>query len=272
MTEIYKPIISWLPDNMPGSTLAVVEVSNIGNVRRLPYVKWNSKNKGYSKMKAHQYVKSKNRGKQVRDSIDRIDKYHAYESVSIRGKTYSVHRLVAMAFIPNDDGKEHVNHINCVRDDNRVENLEWVSNAENVAHSWSSGARTVEAMMTIKPSDECVIARARMKGASLSDIASTYGVTSEAIRFRLSRILTKKQISALSKYDRLIARMPRFLNSGVGITETCYGYKLKKSGKIIGKFKTKEEAELFKMEFVKNEKNRIYSEILEPVANDHEAA
>ena len=46
-------------------------------------------------------------------------------------RNYSVHRLVALTFIPNPEGKSQVNHINEVKDDNRVDNLEWMDCVEN---------------------------------------------------------------------------------------------------------------------------------------------
>ena len=67
--------------------------------------------------------------------------WYAHLNLNINGITKScyVHRLVAEAFLPNEENKPDINHKNGVKSDNRVENLEWMTESENTIHAWKNG-------------------------------------------------------------------------------------------------------------------------------------
>ena len=58
---------------------------------------------------------------------------NGYKMTRLSGELFTVHRLVAQTFIPNPEDKPYVNHINCNKLDNNIENLEWVTQKENAA-------------------------------------------------------------------------------------------------------------------------------------------
>ena len=64
-----------------------------------------------------------------------------YNRILILGKSYYIHRLVAMHFIDNPKNKPQVNHIDGNSQNNIVSNLEWVDNSENQIHRFTLAGR-----------------------------------------------------------------------------------------------------------------------------------
>lgn len=76
----------------------------------------------------------------------KFDDNHGYNRVALtknnQKRKFFVHRLVAEAFIPNSENKPYIDHINTIRDDNRVDNLRWVTHSENILNELSNNKRS----------------------------------------------------------------------------------------------------------------------------------
>ncbi len=113
MQEIYKDIKGYE---------GLYQISNLGNIRSLDRQSWNGNS--YFTLK----------GKQLKPANNGHGYLWVYLSKDGKTKYNYIHRLVAEAFIENPENKPCVNHIDFDRQNNCVENLEWVTYTENETH------------------------------------------------------------------------------------------------------------------------------------------
>ena len=118
-------------------------------------------------------------------------------------KHFKLHRLVALAFVPNPHGYDQVDHIDGVKTHNGATNLQWISNTENARRARHLGLKPMQltekeihkaCRMIILGEDDKVIAKAChtypmiiyhiRKGHTHCDISKLYGIEEHRIRGR----------------------------------------------------------------------------------------
>jgi hypothetical protein len=123
MTEIWRDI-----EGYEGH----YKVSNLGQVRSLDRVvvymnRWGSETRSFRPGK----ILAQGTG----------TKGYMGVALGLKSGTLLVHRLVALAFVPNPNGYPEVNHKNYIRSDNRADNLEWTTPKLNIIHAYSKSDR-----------------------------------------------------------------------------------------------------------------------------------
>lgn len=133
-----------------------------------------------------------------------------YFAVGIKHKTYMVHRLVALAFLPNPNKKPFVNHIDGNKLNNSLSNLEWCTVQENNAHARLTGLHKQAAGHKIKYQSKAT------KAIALANLKDKSKLTPEQVRYvRKVFVKRSKEFSATAlakQFGTSVAAMCKIVN------------------------------------------------------------
>lgn len=141
-------------------------------------------------------VRNKRTGKILRPWL-----VNGYPTISLgKRDRVSIHRLVAVAFLPKPEGRDFVNHKDSTRTNNNVENLEWCTKSENTIHGIKYGnvkqgfkkkhrnsVGSKNTMSKLKEDDIREIRKLRENGLTLQKIADIFEVNLATIGYIIQR-------------------------------------------------------------------------------------
>lgn len=119
--------------------------------------------------------------------------HNGYKSVGLstgykKRKHFTIHRLVATTFMENKENKKQVNHINGIKTDNRLINLEWSTRSENMKHASKSGLfEKKEKRTRLKVESVIKIRKMYKEGVSQISLSKMFDVTSNNINHIVNR-------------------------------------------------------------------------------------
>jgi hypothetical protein len=107
--------------------------------------------------------------------------------VNNKSNNFTQHRLLAIYFIDNPSNKLQVNHINGIKHDNRLDNLEWVTQSENGKHSFANGLQKVT-----RPCKKVLDTVTNKLFESVTDAAKEYKISRSHLSNMLINRVTNK--------------------------------------------------------------------------------
>lgn len=113
-------------------------------------------------------------------------------------RTMYVHRLVAMAYLPNLENKATVNHKDFDTLNNHVDNLEWMTMEENIAHAKENG---ISIKYVFSLSDIAEILELNRSGYNIGDIAKKYGCSNPVIK----NVFNKENVKPITHHKKKIS-------------------------------------------------------------------